>query len=143
MGLFYTGFIEPLREPSFAGRSSAIDDVIAFLSVEEMAFGTGYAKEWYYKKLKRFELSREQIEQVKAMALARCASQEYRREDTELRRLMGKLADLEFLEKVAAIPARVGSRVEKHKMSMLQMILLNRKDLRQAASIDLRQIRKS
>jgi hypothetical protein len=59
----------------------------------------------------------------------RCASDEYRREDSELRRLMVRLADAKFIEQVGAIPARSGSMVFVHKDRMLDVILAHRKDL--------------
>ena len=68
---------------------------------------------------------------MREIALARCASNEYRREDWELRRLMlmVRLADAKFMEQVQAIPARSGSRVFVHKDRMLDVILAHRKDL--------------
>lgn len=87
----------------------------------------GYAKERYYRKLKHVELTPEQIGKIKAIAIARCASNEYRREDLELRCLMIKLADFEFLEKLTEIPARKGSRVEGHKKRMIAAVLQRRK----------------
>jgi hypothetical protein len=65
--------------------------------------------------LKKAALSQEQIEKLRALALTRCASNESRREDSQLRRLMIRLADIQFLNRVAAIASRPQSRVEGHK----------------------------
>jgi hypothetical protein len=46
---------------------------------------------------------------------------------------MVKLADMEFLNAVEAVPARKGSMVEKHEQRMLQAVLHGRKDLRSQA----------
>jgi hypothetical protein len=66
---------------------------------------------------------------VREIALARWASNEYRREDGELRRLMVRLADAKFREQVQAIPARSGSRIFVHKDRTLDVIIAHRKDL--------------
>jgi hypothetical protein len=95
-----------LMELIGSGEEGVIDEVLEFLAVDVLAFGTGYAKEKCYRRLKHVELSPAQDQKIRAIALQRCASNEYRREDSELRRLVTKLADLDFLEKVAAIPAQ-------------------------------------
>jgi hypothetical protein len=123
--------LKPLTKRLLAGDEQVIDDVLEFLATDVPAFGSGYTKEKYYQKLKSFDLSRSQKENIKDIALQRCASTEYRREDSELRRLMIKIADLEFLEKVASVPARDGSRIAGHKERMIVTILDNRKDLRE------------
>jgi hypothetical protein len=124
--------LTPLTNSIRAGNEFLVDEVLEFLAVDILAFGCGYAKEKCYRRLKHVELSPSQVGLIKDIALKRCASDEYRREDAELRRLITKLADLEFLEKVAAIPARDGSRVFEHRKRMFQSILAVRKDLRGA-----------
>jgi len=123
--------LTPLTNAIRAGNEFLVDEVLEFLAVDISAFGCGYAKEKCYRRLKHVELSPNQVRLIKDIALKRCASDEYRREDAELRRLITKLADLEFLEKVAAIPARDESRVFEHKKRMFQSILAGRKDLRE------------
>jgi hypothetical protein len=112
------------------GNKHVIDEVLGFLAVDVLAFRSGYAKEICYRPLKHMELSPSQVERIKVIALRRCASAEYRREDKELRRLVVKIADLEFLEKIAAIPSDKGSKVADHKERMIKAVLDGRKDLR-------------
>jgi hypothetical protein len=122
--------LTPLIETIRPGNEHVIDEVLEFLAVDVLAFRAGYDKEKCYRRLKHVELSPIQIEQIKNIALLRCASDEYRREDLELRRLVTKLADSAFLQKIAAIPAHNGSRVAVHKERMIEAVLAGRKDLR-------------
>jgi hypothetical protein len=124
--------LTPLIETIHPGNEHVIDEVLEFLVVDVLAFKAGYNKEKCYRRLKHVELSPSHVEKVKDIALKRCASDEYRREDSELRRLMAKIADSEFLEKIAAIPAHNGSRVAGHKERMIEAVLAGRKDLRDA-----------
>ncbi len=128
----YETALVPRRAAFLKGNSLAIDEIISFLAVDIPAFRTVYDKEWYYKRLKKLPLTGEQIEQLQNIALARCSSSEYRREDSELRRLMTRLANQEFLAKVEAIPSRKGSRIEGHKNRMREVVLAGRKNLREA-----------
>jgi hypothetical protein len=75
-------------------------------------------------------LSARHIGRIQDIALRRCASNEYRGDDAELRRLVAKIAGLEFLEKIAAIPAHKESRVAGHKERMIRAVRAARKDLR-------------
>jgi len=127
---FYEKGLAPLLEGFLAGRSAAIDEVLTFLEVDIPAFRSGYSKEWYYRKMKKLALSEKQVMRLREIALARCASDEYRREDSELRRLMIKWADSRFLARVEAISAKNGSRVDGHKERLRDVILQGRKDLR-------------
>ena len=122
--------LTPLTNAIRAGNEFLVDEVLEFLAVDILAFGCGYAKEKCYRRLKHVELSPSQIGLIKDIALKRCASDEYRREDAELRRLVAKIADLEFLEKISAIPADKGSKVADHKERMMKAVLDGRKDLR-------------
>ena len=127
--LLLYGHLEPLKDRFLAGDATAIDEVLEFLAIDLLAFGTGYQKQWYYRKLKQLDLTEEQANRLREIALTRCASNEYRREDSELRRLMIRFADAKFVEQVEAIPARPGSRVFVHKDRMLDVLLAHRKDL--------------
>jgi len=106
------------------------------LEVDIPAFRSGYSKEWYYRKMKRLALSEKQTRRPREIALDRCASHEYRREDSGLRRLMIQLADFQFLERVAAIPAKNGSPVDGHKNRMREVILQGREDLHDRLNAD-------
>ncbi len=129
IGLLLYHHLEPFKQRFIAGDAKAIDEVLDFLAIDLLASGTGYQKQWYYRKLKQLDLTEEQVNCVREIALARCASNEYRREDSELRRLMVRLADAKFMEQVQAIPARSGSRVFVYKDRMLDVILAHREDL--------------
>jgi hypothetical protein len=111
----YETCLTSLRDPFLAGESPAIDEIVTFIEFDLPGFRTGYDKESYLTKLKKLKLSEKQMDRLRAVALKRCASDEYRREDGELRRLMIRLADAEFLNQVSAIPSREKSRVEGHK----------------------------
>lgn len=126
--------LEALRKRVQSGSPQAIDDLVEYLAVDTPAFGSGYAKERFFRLLKRVALTEDQISELQDIAVARCASTEYRRDDSELRRVMIRLADLDFLNRVAAIPALAGSRIEGHKRRMLQVVLAGRKDLRRKLS---------
>src|SRR5262249_7002200 len=89
---FNESVIQPLTKAFVAGESTAVDEVIELLEVDVAAFRVGYTKEWYYRKLKALQLGPKQIERLRKIALQRCVSQEHRREDSELRRLMIRLA---------------------------------------------------
>jgi hypothetical protein len=130
--LFYQNALGPLAEPFLAGNSNAIDEVLNFLEVDVPAFRTGYSKEWYYRKLKKLELNPGQIERLRTIALNRCASPEYRREDSELRRLMIRLADAKFLQRVVELPDSNNRHAARKRMLMIEVILVGRKDLRKA-----------
>jgi len=124
--------LTPLVETIRPGNEHLIDEALEFLAVDVLAFRAGYEKEKCYRRLKHLQLSPTQVEKIKDIALQRCASNECRREDAELRRLVTKIADLEFLEKVTAIPTREGSRVAAHKQRMIEAVLAGRKELRAA-----------
>jgi hypothetical protein len=128
---FYRTIVHPLLEPFLGGHSPAIDEVITFLEVDVAAFRTGYSKEWYYRKLKALKLNATQVERLQEIALRRCASPEYRREDSELRRLMIRLADSEFVQRVRALPDSPNPHVQRKKTLMLEVVLRARKDLQQ------------
>jgi len=123
-------YIGPLEKRFFSGDPGAIDEVIVVLSIDVPSYRSGCRKEYYYRRLKKAALSREQSSKLKAIALRRCASSEYRREDSELRRLMTKLADIRVFERGRGDTHAKGSLVEKHKLRMLETVFHGRKDLR-------------
>ncbi len=132
---FYGTVLGPLADSFLAGKTHAIDEVLNFLEVDVPAFRTGYSKEWYYRKLKRLDLNPAQIERLRTIALHRCASPEYRREDSELRRLMIRLADMGFLQRVLDLPDRNDPHIARKKKLMIGVILLGRKDLKSAIEV--------
>jgi hypothetical protein len=127
---FFCEHLGPLMEPFQAGEPKAIDAVIDFLEVDIPAFRCGYAKEGFYRKLKRISLQPRQVERLRKLAIERCASPDYRREDAELRRLMIHLADGPFVVRIAELGRSENMRVRHKCTLMIRVILAGRKDLR-------------
>jgi hypothetical protein len=134
--------LTPLVNTIRPGNEFLVDEVLEFLAVDVLAFRCGHAKETCYRRLKHVELSPSQIGRIKDIAMKRCASKEYRREDSELRRLMVRIADLEFLENIAGISAGDSARVAEHKKRMIDAVLNGRKDLRGTMSRSAKQSKK-
>jgi hypothetical protein len=124
-----------VRKRVLAGESSVIDEVLNFIEADVAAFGSGYNKEWYYRKLKRMRISTEQADRLKQIALNRCSNPEHRREDSELRRLMTRIADQDFVDRVRRLPDNGNPYVARKKRLMLEVVLQGRKDLRKAQSL--------
>jgi hypothetical protein len=129
LGLFYEA-LAPAEKRFLARDVTACDDIINFLEVDIPVSGSGYKKEKFYRRLKSMTLGRKHIARLQEIAIARCASAEQRREDSELRRLMIQLADDEFLRRVADIPDDAGARIRHKKALMIEVVLKGRKDLR-------------
>src|SRR5258708_2741646 len=79
----YETCLQSLRDPFLAGESPAIDEIVTFIEVDLPGIRTGYDKEYYLTKIKKLKLSERQMDRLRAVALKRCASNEYRREDGE------------------------------------------------------------
>ena len=129
LGLFYEA-LAPAEKRFLAGDATACDDIINFLEVDIPVSGSGYKREKFYRKFKSMKLNREQVVRLQDIAVARCASTEQRREDAELRRLMIKFANSEFLRRIANVPDDAGARVRRKKSLMVEVVLKGRKDLR-------------
>jgi hypothetical protein len=129
--IFYEEALAPLAKPFLAGEPTAIDEILTFLEVDVPAFRSGYSKEWYYRKLKSMKLSEKQVHRLHDVAINRCTSLEYRREDSELRRLMIKLADRNFVERLKKLPASSNAYANRRRSFMLEVVLEGRKDLRE------------
>jgi len=122
--------LEPVMTQFRAGDPDAIDSILDFLEVDIPAFRCGYAKESFFRMLKRLHVSELQKERLRALALARCGSLEYRREDAELRRLMINLADHQFLERLTSLEESSIAKA-RHKCQLMRKVILGeRKDLR-------------
>ncbi|MCC6491111.1 MAG: hypothetical protein IT364_26725 [Candidatus Hydrogenedentes bacterium] len=92
-----------LYEGFLRGDADAVDAVLDFLEIDIPAFRAGYAKEWYYRKLKRTPLSEHQKQRIRNLGLALFAQPEYRREWAELVRLFANLADAELIKQIAEL----------------------------------------
>jgi len=97
--LFDTQLI-PLEIAFRENPSSVADDVIEFLSIDITAHRCGYAKEWFLTKLKSVELTFAQKHKLQQIALDLCESYNFRREINYWSRLMIKLADEDFANKL-------------------------------------------
>jgi hypothetical protein len=123
--------LAPAEKRFLAGDLTAVDEIISFLEADVAVSRSGYLKERFYRKLKAWKLDRDQVARLQEIAIRRCQSAEQRREDAELRRLMIRLADREFLERLLALPDGDNARVQHKKSLMQKVILRGRKDLRE------------
>lgn len=114
----------------FAGETGAIDAILNFIEVDIPAFRCGYAKTVYFRKLKSLRLNEIQKERIGKIAYKMCASENYRREFRDLARLMIKIADEDFLEKIKLLRENSRDIVRFKTDLMLQTIVQNRVDLR-------------
>lgn len=112
-----------------AGDSAAIDRILDFLEVDIPAHRCGYAKEKFYRRLKSFSLNANQTERIRRLAFKLCASGNYRREFRDLVRLMIKIADENFIEKIKELEAKSEGVVKFKAKLTLETILKNRMEL--------------
>ncbi|MCC6699729.1 MAG: hypothetical protein IT365_29165 [Candidatus Hydrogenedentes bacterium] len=113
------------------GDADAVDAVLDFLEIDIPAFRAGYAKEWYYRKLKRIPLTEHQKQRIKNLGLALLAQPEYRREWADLVRLLAKLADGDLVKQIAELTTSDKSAyVPGRASSALDRILNVRPELR-------------
>lgn len=105
------------------------DDVIEFLSVDVTAHRSGYAKEWFLKKLKSVELTDAQRLELQQVALDLCENSKFRREINYWSRLMIKVADKDFVNKLNAAANSSNHYARIKAKWFLDKILHHRKDL--------------
>lgn len=113
----------------FQAKPGSVDAILDFVEVDLPAFRTGYVKEKIYRKLKSMSLEPQQVERPASIALAQCDSDRYAREFRQLIRLMIKLADKEFVSKLAGKMNSTHGIVRFKTQRMLTAILDNREDL--------------
>lgn len=121
--------LEKYEKDFLAGDSEAIDSIINFLEIDLLAFRCGYAKEKYFRKLKSLQLNENQQERLLNLAYNLCVSDSYRREFRDLARLMIKISDTEFIEKLRPLEKESDDIVKFKVRIMLGTILKNREDL--------------
>ncbi len=121
--------LEKYEKDFLAGDSEAIDSVINFLEIDIPAFRSGYAKENYLRKLKSLALNENQKKRLRNLAFNLCSSDSYRREFRYLVRLMIKIADADFIEKLKTLEKESHGIIRFKVNKMLIIILQNRKDL--------------
>jgi hypothetical protein len=129
--LFRNLFEELPHNQFLQGNPKAIDEIISFLEIDVIAFRCGYAKEFYFHKLKSLSLNQNQINRLQGLALTMCQNLTYRREFTVLIRLMIKLADKDFIDKTRSLLINNTSKhISKKTRRMIEVILNNRPDLK-------------
>jgi len=126
--LFDTQLI-PLETAFLENPLSVADDVIEFLSVDITAHRCGYVKEWFLTKLKSIELTFAQKLHLQQIALDLCESYNFRREINYWSRLMVKLADKDFVNKLNALSNSSNRYAQIKAKWLLDKILHHRKDL--------------
>lgn len=123
----------PYYDGVVRGEGTAIDAVLDFLEIDIPAFRAGYAKEWYYRRLKRMQLTDSHKERIKKLGMALLKQPDYRREWKELARLLIRVADQDLVTCLAALVTSDSSPFVKRRASrILESILNERHDLRPA-----------
>jgi len=113
-----------------AGNEAAIDRIIAFIEVDVPAFRSGYAKEWYYDKLKNMFLNAKQKNRLKAYALDLLRAPNYRREWSNLCHLLIAISDQEFLGEVKKIASEGSTdKIRLRASRTVDRIINSRHDL--------------
>jgi len=125
----YDTQLAPLEIAFRENPSSAADDVIEFLSVDITAHRCGYAKEWFLTKLKSVELTIARQQKLQQIALDLCESHSFRREINYWSRLMIKLADQDFVNKLNVLSNSSNRYAQIKAKWLLDKILHHRKDL--------------
>jgi hypothetical protein len=121
--------IYPLETELRSNPSSAADKIIEFLRVDIPAFRCGYAKEFLLSKLKTVELTEEQKQSLREIALEVCEANHFRREFRRWCRLMIVLADKALTEKLIKLAESPNRYAERKASWMLETIFRHRPDL--------------
>ncbi len=113
------------------GEAEAIDEVLDFLEIDIPAFRAGYVREWYYRRLKRLPLSEGQTNRIKNLGMALLTQPDYRREWTELARLLIRVADEDLIASLAKLIQSDASQfVQRRARLVLERILNQRHELK-------------
>jgi hypothetical protein len=108
---------------------SDIDQIISFVEVETTAFRIGYARQRFFRRLKSTSLNESQKHRLLQVGINYCTSQDYKREFRDLVRLLIKIADKEFITKIAKIKNESDGVVKFKAYLLLETVLHHRKDL--------------
>ena len=130
LGILFEHYLGPSYEAFLAGEPAAVDNVIAFLSTDVLAFRCGYRKENYLRLLKSVPFSREHGERLRDYVLSLCSLASHRREIAEAGRLMIRIADQASVDRLRSLAADEDNRVATKSKRMLDVVLNGRKDLR-------------
>ncbi|MBI5092658.1 MAG: hypothetical protein HZB26_09485 [Candidatus Hydrogenedentes bacterium] len=120
--------LSPLWGPFLSGAPKAVDAVLDFLEVDVPAFRVGYAKEWFYRRLKRVPLSEQQRSRLLDIAIAILGQPGYRREWLALSRLLIVLADGTLISRLERL-SRLGETdfVKRRATLVLEKVIANSK----------------
>lgn len=127
------GMLEPLEQPFLAGEAKAIDAVLEFAEVDIPAFRCGYAKQWYFRKLKSLPLNKTQESRLRQLAYNLCRGPNYGREIADMGRLMIRLADKPLIRELRVLAEGSDDLVRRKSQRMLDVVRHHRKDLRDDA----------
>lgn len=119
----------PLEKPFLAGEAKAIDAVLEFAEVDIPAFRCGYAKQWFFRKLKSLPLNKSQEARLRQLAYNLCRGPNYGREIADMGRLMIRLADKSMIRELRVLAESSDELVRMKSQRMLDVILHHRKDL--------------
>lgn len=125
--------LQPLERPFLAGEAEAIDAVLEFVEVDIPAFRCGYAKQWFFRKLKSLPLTKTQEARLRQSAYDLCRGPNYGREIADMGRLMIRLADKSLIRELRVLAESSDELVRRKSQRMLDVVLHHRKDLRDDA----------
>jgi hypothetical protein len=127
------GKLEPLGEPFLAGDPKAIDAVLEFAEADIPAFRCGYAKQWFFRKLKSLPLNKTQEARLRHLAYNLCRSRNYGREIADMARLMIRLADKPLIRELQRLSEGSDEPARQKSRRVLDVVLHHRADLREHA----------
>lgn len=122
--------LEPVERPFLAGDPKSIDTVLEFAEVDIPAFRCGYAKQWFFRKLKSLPLNETQEARLRHLAYNLCRGPNYGREIADMGRLMIRLADKPLIRELQTLAESSDELVRRKSRRMLDVILHHRADLR-------------
>jgi hypothetical protein len=125
--------LQPLEQPFLAGDPKAIDTVLEFAEVDIPAFRCGYAKQWFFRKLKSLPLNKTQEARLRQLAYNLCRGHNYGREIADMTRLMIRLADQSLIQELQRLSEGSDERARQKSRRMLDVVLHHREDLRDHA----------
>jgi hypothetical protein len=125
--------LQPLEQPFLAGDPKAIDAVLEFAEVDIPAFRCGYAKQWFFRKLKSLPLNKTQEARLRQLAYNLCRSHNYGREIADMARLMIRLADKPLIRELQRLSEDSDELARQKSRRILDVVLHHREDLRDDA----------
>jgi hypothetical protein len=97
--------------------------------VDKPAFHVGYMKEWVFLQFKHLPLTKQQQQRLRDLALYYTSLPQYRREAAYLGRVMIKLADKDFIERLRNMSQSENPFIRVKAERLLEKLRPHRKDL--------------